>query len=142
MQPALVLSLINDTENDGLLEMGEILGLDFNADLAVLSACNTASGSGEEDRGEGFAGLTRSFMYAGTRSLLVTEWSVESSTARTLVRATFSKLKEGHPKGTALALAKREVISSNTLITYGSDRLISLAHPFFWAPYVLVGEIR
>jgi len=58
------------------------------------------------------------------------------------VRATFSKLKEGHPKGTALALAKREVISSNTLITYGPDRLISLAHPFFWAPYVLVGEIR
>ena len=141
-QPALVLSLVNDAENDGLLEMGEILGLDFNADLAVLSACNTASGSGEEDRGEGFAGLTRSFMYAGTRSLLVTEWSVESSTARTLVRTTFSKIKEGHPKAKALALAKREVISSNALITYGRDRLISIAHPFFWAPYILVGEIR
>jgi CHAT domain-containing protein len=142
VQPALVLSLVNDAENDGLLEMGEILGLDFNADLAVLSACNTASGTGEEDRGEGFAGLTRSFMYAGTRSLLVTEWSVESSAARTLVRTTFAKIKEGHPKANALALAKREVISSNTLITYGPDRLISIAHPFFWAPYVLVGEIR
>jgi CHAT domain-containing protein/predicted negative regulator of RcsB-dependent stress response len=142
MQPGLVFSLVNDPENDGLLEMGEILGLDFNADLAVLSACNTASGGGEEDRGEGFSGLTRSFMYAGTKSLLVTDWSVESSTARTLVQVTFSKIKEGHAKAKALALAKREVIAGNALITFGHNRLISKAHPFFWAPYVLVGEIR
>ncbi|HBZ56829.1 MAG TPA: hypothetical protein DEO88_15610 [Syntrophobacteraceae bacterium] len=141
-QPALVFSSVNDPENDGLLEMGEILGLDFNADLAVLSACNTASGSGEEDRGEGFAGLTRSFMYAGARSLLVTEWSVESTSARTLVQTTFSKIKEGHPKAEALAMAKREAISSNALISYGRDRMVSIAHPFFWAPYVLVGETR
>lgn len=141
-QPALVFSFVNDPENDGLLEMGEILGLDFNADLAVLSACNTASGSGEEDRGEGFAGLTRSFMYAGARSLLVTEWSVESSSAKMLVQATFSRIKEGQPKAMALALAKRDLMASGTLMTFGSDRQVSIAHPYFWAPYVLVGEIR
>jgi CHAT domain-containing protein len=141
-QPALVFSFVGDPENDGLLEMGEILGLDFNADPAVLSACNTASGSGGDDRGEGFAGLTRSFMYAGTRGLLVTQWSVESSSAKMLVEATFSKIRQGHPKAEALALAKRELITSNALLAFGPNLRVAVAHPFFWAPYILVGELR
>jgi CHAT domain-containing protein len=141
-QPALAFSFVNDPENDGLLEMGEIFGLDLNADLAVLSACNTASGGGEEDRGEGFAGLTRSFMYAGARSLLVTQWGVETSSARRLVQATFSGIKQGRAKTTALALAKRELIGSDRLLQFAPDLRVSEAHPFFWAPYILVGEVR
>ena len=114
----------------------------LNAELAVLSACNTASGSGEEDRGEGFAGLTRSFMYAGARSLLVTQWSVETSSARRLVEATFSGLKQGRAKTLALAVAKRDFIGSDRLIQFGPDLRVSEAHPFFWAPYILVGEVH
>lgn len=140
-QPALALSFIGDQENDGLLEMSEILGLDLNADLVVLSACNTASGAGEEDRGEGFAGLTRSFMYAGARSLFVTQWSVESSSAKTLVQSTFRQMSAAS-KVEALAQAKRDMIESQQSIQFSPNLRVSLAHPFFWAPYILVGEAR
>ena len=139
IQPALALSFINDPENDGLLEMGEILGLDLNADMVVLSACNTASGGGEKDHGEGFAGLTRSFMYAGGRSLLVTQWSVESSSAKTLVQNTFRKAKN-RTIGNALALSKRAMIKFGVPIRISSEISVSTSHPFFWAPYILVGE--
>jgi CHAT domain-containing protein len=140
-QPALALSFVGDPDNDGLLEMSEILGLDLNADLAVLSACNTASGSGDEDRGEGFAGLTRSFMYAGARSLFVTQWSVESSSAKKLVQTTFRQMKNAS-KAEALAQAKRNMIASKEHVQFSPGLKVSLAHPFFWAPYILVGEAR
>ncbi len=138
-QPALALSFVGDPENDGMLEMGEILGLDLNADLVVLSACNTASGSGGEDRGEGFAGLTRSFMYAGAKSLLVTQWSVESSSAARLVQSTFARMADS-PGSEALARAKRDMISGDVRMRISQDTEISLSHPFFWAPYILVGD--
>jgi CHAT domain-containing protein/TolA-binding protein len=140
-QPALALSFVGDQNNDGLLEMGEILGLDLNADLVVLSACNTASGSGKDDHGEGFAGLTRSFMYAGAKSLFVTQWSVESSSAKTLVQTTFTKAQETS-KGEALALSKRTMVENGELIEFDADLSASLAHPYFWAPYILVGEAQ
>lgn len=138
-QPALALSFVNDPENDGLLEMGEILGLDLNADLVVLSACNTASGGGDQDQGEGFAGLTRSFMYAGAESLVVTLWSVESGSAKTLVQKMFQKAGDGS-FGNALAAAKRDMIRAGTPVRPTPDVSLSVAHPIFWAPYVLVGE--
>jgi CHAT domain-containing protein len=140
-QPALALSFVGDQNNDGLLEMGEILGLDLNADLIVLSACNTASGTGENDHGEGFAGLTRSFMYAGAKSLFVTQWSVESSSAKTLVQTTFQKAQETS-KGEALALSRRAMIESGEVIEFDAELSASLAHPYFWAPYILVGEAQ
>ena len=76
--------------------MSEVLGLDINTDLVVLSACNTA---GEKpNQGEGFVGLTRSFLYAGTRRLLVSHWSVGSESTRDLMVATFTQLQAGqHP---------------------------------------------
>ncbi|GAK59048.1 TPR repeat protein [Candidatus Vecturithrix granuli] len=140
-QPALALSFVGDPGNDGLLEMSEILGLDLNADLVVLSACNTASGTGEEDRGEGFAGLTRSFMYAGARSLFVTQWSVESSSAKTLVQTTFRQMSAAS-KVEALAQAKRDMIKGQKSVQFSPNLRVSLAHPLFWAPYILVGETR
>ncbi|MFH0726623.1 MAG: CHAT domain-containing protein [Pseudomonadota bacterium] len=140
-QPSLALSFVNDRENDGFLEMGEILGLDLNAKLVVLSACNTAGGSGEADRGEGFAGLTRSFMYAGARSLLVTQWSVESGSAKMLVQKVFTNMGQ-YSVGKALALAKRDMIRGGRAIEFSDRVSASLAHPFFWGPYILVGEMK
>ncbi|MCW5209313.1 CHAT domain-containing protein, partial [Desulfobulbus sp. US1] len=98
-------------------------------------------GSGKDDHGEGFAGLTRSFMYAGARSLFVTQWSVESSSARTLVRNTFNQMRT-QLKGDALALSKREMIKSRELLKFGENLSASPAHPYFWAPYILVGEAK
>jgi CHAT domain-containing protein len=141
VQPALVLSFSGDPENDGLLEMSEILGLDLRADLVVLSACNTAGGSGGKDRGEGFAGLTRSFMYAGTDSLAVTLWSVESQSAATLMGDFYRGLND-KPRSEALSEAKRAMISQADPVRITPDIVITRAHPFFWAPFILVGDTR
>lgn len=138
-QPGLAFSFVGDPENDGLLEMGEIQGLNLDADLVVLSACNTAAGGGENDRGEGFSGLTRSFMYAGSNSLLVTQWSVESSTAKRLVQQIFTQAKT-QPIGDAIAASKRTMIRIGAPLGLSTEIAVSTAHPLFWAPYILVGE--
>ncbi|MFW6180614.1 MAG: tetratricopeptide repeat protein [Spirochaetota bacterium] len=167
-EPSLALTLAGAGEGmDGFLSMNEVLGLDLNADLVVLSACNT-SGRGEQaGKGEGFAGLTRSFMYAGARSLLVTHWSVESRAARDLMVLTFRALqgtpqgdahsvktgdapavkmgdapagKSGGPASKARALRRARLEMKDSTRTLEGGRELSLAHPFFWAPFVLVGE--
>lgn len=139
VQPALALSFVGDPENDGLLEMGEVLGLDLHADLVVLSACNTVLAPNAQDRGEGFAGLTRSFMYAGARAVVVTLWSVASDTTRDLMSMVYRQLGQGQ-RALALAQAKRELITHASSVPLGDGHDVSTAHPFFWAPFILVGE--
>ena len=96
-QPALVLSLVGDLSGeDGLLTMKEVIeDVELDADLVALSACNTAGPSAEANNGEGFAGLTRAFMYAGARSLLVSHWSVDSLSTEALMTGTFRNIKGG-----------------------------------------------
>src|SRR5690606_12703423 len=81
-QPALALSApeVAGIDGDGLLAMDEILGLKLDADWVVLSACNT--GSGANAGAEAASGLGRAFFYAGTRALLLTNWSVHSASAK------------------------------------------------------------
>src|SRR5690606_2616099 len=83
-QPALALSSprLAGNDGDGLLTMEEILGLKLNAEWVVLSACNTATGEGAG--AEAVSGLGRAFFYAGTRTLLVSNWPVETTSARAL----------------------------------------------------------
>ena len=91
--------------------------------------------------GEGFAGLARSFMYAGSKALLVTHWSVESQAARDLMVKTFKQMKkESRPD--ALRNAKLDMKRSSRPLNENSKIKLSLSHPFFWAPFVLVGEGR
>jgi CHAT domain-containing protein len=139
IQPAIALSFIGDPDNDGLLEVSEILGLDLRANLVVLSACNTGRSSAPEDRGEGFAGLTRSFMFAGADSLVVSLWSVESQSAATLMGDFYAGLKT-KTKAKALSDAKRAMIGAARAVPFGPHLQVSTAHPFFWAPFILVGE--
>lgn len=141
VQPALALSFVGDPKNDGLLEMSEILGLDLKARLVVLSACNTGRSSAPEDKGEGFAGLTRSFMYAGAESVVVTLWSVESESAVQLMGNFYSALQHKN-KAIALADAKRAMITGGGSLPLGQSFKLPLSHPFFWAPYVLVGDAK
>lgn len=135
-QPALVLTLVGDTAGeDGLLTMSEVMGLKMNADLVVLSACNTAGEKVESRNGEGFAGLTRAFMHAGARGLLVSHWSVESLATRDLITDFFQRQKAGAATSDALAGAQADIRNSR------DERLqLSRAHPFFWAPFVHVGD--
>ena len=135
-QPALVLTLVGDLAGeDGLLTMTEVMGLKMNADLVVLSACNTAGERVETRNGEGFAGLTRAFMHAGARGLLVSHWSVESLATRDLITDFFRRQKAGATTADALSAAQADIRVSR------DERLqVSRAHPFFWAPFVHVGD--
>jgi len=136
-EPALALTLIdNPPGRDGFLTMSEVLGLDLNSELILLSACNTSGKGDKTGSGEGFVGLTRSFMYAGSKSLLVTHWSVESEAARDLMVDTFRNMnKEAKPE----ALRKAKLSMKRSIRQMGKEK-VSLSHPFFWAPFVLVGE--
>ncbi len=138
-QPALALTLTGDLQGeDGLLSMKEVIeDVELSADLVVLSACNTAGETGATSNGEGFAGLTRAFMYAGAKQLMVSHWSVESSATQALVTGVFREVKAGKAPADALALAQQALEATS----FTSDgRSFSRAHPFFWAPFVVVGE--
>jgi CHAT domain-containing protein/tetratricopeptide (TPR) repeat protein len=138
-QPALALTLVGDLKGeDGLLTMKEVIeDLELNAELVALSACNTAGESVQANNGEGFAGLTRAFMYAGARGLLVSHWSVDSHSTRALMTSTFRNIRQGMPGYSAVSEAQRQLIAGR--YTSGAYHF-SRAHPFFWAPFVFVGD--
>lgn len=138
-QPALALTLVGDLlGEDGLLTMKEIIeDLELDAELVALSACNTAGDSAEANNGEGFAGLTRAFMYAGARSLLVSHWSVDSLSTQALMTTTFRNIKNGMAPIGAMSAAQRGLRTDG--YTNGQYHF-SRAHPFFWAPFVYVGD--
>jgi CHAT domain-containing protein len=141
-QPALALSAPNvaDVDGDGLLTMGEILGLRLNADWVVLSACNT--GAAAAAGAEAASGLGRAFFYAGTRALLVTNWSVHSDSARELVTDLFRRqsLDPNLTRAEALRQAMVELIDHGSWKGPSGQVLFSYAHPLFWAPYSIIGD--
>ena len=138
-QPALALATPEDGGEDGLLTLSEIMGLRLNADLVVLSACNTAAGDGAG--AEAISGLARGFLYAGARALLVSGWPVETTSARLLTTKLFERQKK---ENTTWPEALRR--ASLTLAEEGVYRLkdgraaFSYAHPLFWAPFFIVGS--
>ena len=145
LQPSLVLSQagVSPEEarkgDEGFLQMNEILNLKLNADLVTLSACKT--GLGERLEGEGLVGLTRSFMYAGTPSVLVSLWNVADKSTPIFMNRFYSNLRDGMKKGEALREAKRWMFenSSHVEVEDGYRNVVTHDHPYFWAPFVLVG---
>ena len=138
-QPALALTLVGDLKGeDGLLTMKEVIeDLELNADLVALSACNTAGETAQANNGEGFAGLTRAFMYAGAKGLLVSHWSVDSLSTQALMTATFRNIKSGMGALPAVSDAQKQLLGGG----YSRDGFyFSRAHPFFWAAFVYVGD--
>lgn len=141
-QPALALSApaLSDSDGDGLLTMEEILSLKLDADWVVLSACNTAAGAGAG--AEAASGLGRAFFYAGTRALLVTNWSVHSQSARELVADLF-KRQADDPKltrGEALRQAMMALADGPGYLGADGKTEFAYAHPLFWAPYSIIGD--
>ena len=143
-QPALALSapdVANDPGNDGLLTMGEILGLKLDADWVVLSACNTGSADGAG--AEAVSGLGRAFFYAGTRALLVSNWPVETTSAVALTSELFKRwaANDNLSRAEALRQSMHALIEGPGFIDIESGKIIfSYAHPIFWAPFSLVGD--
>ena len=143
-QPALALSspkVSGNPNEDGLLTMGEILSLRLDADWVVLSACNTGAGDGAG--AEAFTGLGRAFFYAGTRAVLLSNWPVETTSARMLTTDIFRR-QAGNSKTTraqALRQAMLGVIDGDGYVDPSSgETVFSFAHPIFWAPFSLVGD--
>lgn len=115
-----------EREQDGFLTMSEVMGLKLNADIAALTACST--GVGKNLTGEGVMGMGRAFQYAGARTVLMSLWSVAEVSTVLLTEKFFTHVKEGKDKLEALRLARADV------------RKAGYEHPFFWAPFILVGE--
>jgi CHAT domain-containing protein len=141
-QPALALSApsLSGSEGDGLLTMEEILSLKLDADWVVLSACNTGAGAGAG--AEAASGLGRAFFYAGTRALLVTNWSVHSQSAKDLVTDLF-KRQADDPKltrGEALRQAMMALMDGKGFTDASGNTEFAYAHPLFWAPYTIIGD--
>ncbi len=130
-EPCLALSLYGDPEEDGFLEMGEIFGLTLNAEMVTLSACQT----GVEDptgAAQGISGLARAFFYAGAPRLTVSLWSVSDEATSELMSGFYGNLQAGTPSHLdALTAARRSLLVSPRF-----------AHPYFWAPFILIGEWR
>jgi CHAT domain-containing protein/tetratricopeptide (TPR) repeat protein len=124
-QPALVLSRSADGGEDGFLTMDDVFGLHLDADLVVLSACDT--GLGEEVPGEGIVGLTRAFLHAGTRSAVVSLWRVEDASTCAFMVAFYDHLGKGEDKATALASAR-------------AASRVDFPRPVCWAPFIVIGE--
>ncbi len=127
-QSALVLSLVGDGREDGLLQVHEIDDLALDADLVMLSACETALGANV--RGEGLLGLARAFFQAGARRLVASLWKVADCSAAELSADLFRRLGGSRPPEEAEALRRAKL---RLLESPGH------AHPYHWAPFVLVG---
>ncbi len=143
-EPGLVTSL--GPQGDGLLEASEIVGLDLDAELVVMSACDTGAGAGQAGSeligfrgaggsyaagGESLNGLARSFFFAGARNVLSTHWSVDDRATQELMVGFYKGFAGAEGATIAEALRQSEV----TLIDGGE-----LSHPFFWAPFAIIGD--
>ena len=119
-----------------MLTTDRILGLNLDADLVVLSACNSG-GPGGTTAGESLSGLARAFFYAGARSMLVTHWSVNDQAAAYLVTETLRRMRAAGDSGAAEAMRGAELsLLDAAMKAPGSPA----AHPFFWAPFAVIGE--
>jgi CHAT domain-containing protein len=135
--PALVTSF-GDAKSDGLLSFSEVAQLRLDANLVVLSACDTAAGvrdeglarsAGQEEAGATLEGLVRAFLTANARAVLATYWQVSAEKeSDEFIRAFYARARTG-TMGEAMQDAQRALIAQP-----------AYSHPFYWAPYFLVGD--
>jgi CHAT domain-containing protein len=119
---------------DGFLQAYEILRCQLRARLVVMSACETARGP--LGRGEGLVGLVSAFLQAGAHSVLATQWSIDESAAE-LMASFYKAFTGGEDAARALREAKLDLLKKR--LSFAGTK-VSLAHPFFWAPFVLIGS--
>jgi len=126
----IVLTMVdrNGTTKNGVMALPDIYSLDLSAELTVLSACQSALG--KDIKGEGFVGLTHSFMAAGSKSVVASLWKVDDRATAALMRQLYkSMLQKGMTPAAALRAAKLEI-----------RREKQWSAPYYWAGFVLQGE--
>jgi CHAT domain-containing protein len=134
-EPALVLTPpdASSPQDDGLLTASEIAGMDLAADWVILSACNTAAGTGGANGGGGatYGGLARAFQLAGARSLLLSHWPVRDDAAAFLSVETLRRAEAGSGRAEALRAAQLQLVR-------GQTGMAGETSPAVWAPFVLI----
>jgi CHAT domain-containing protein len=134
-EPALVLSppatAASAAESDGLLTASEIAGFKLNADLVVLSACNTAAAGGSHFGGAALQGLADAFFNAGAHEVLASHWEVPSKETTRLMTGVFEGLARDPTGDVAEALRQSQL----ALIAQTES-----SHPFYWAAFTLIGD--
>lgn len=122
------IALASDSQNDGFLQSDEILDLKLNADLVVVSACDTGRG---QLTGDGVVGLSRSIMAAGVPNVMVTLWSTSDESTALLMEEFYRLYSQNPNKAQALRQAMLKTME-----------VADYSHPVFWAPFNLVGQAR
>jgi CHAT domain-containing protein len=120
---------------DGWLTTLDIFDLQLNASMVTLSACRT--GQSVVAEGDELMGLMRAFLSAGAASVVLGLWTVEDRSAAQLMERFYRKLAAGWSKGAALRQAQLQLIAGRNS---DDDVEVAYAHPYFWAPFFLVGE--
>jgi CHAT domain-containing protein len=131
LRSKLIFSQSADTTDDGFLHAYELYNLRLNAELAVLSACNT--GFGPLSEGEGVTSLSRAFSYAGCKSIVMSLWPAQDKSTLDIMSLFYKGLSEGLSKDQALRQAKLQYLAN-------ADDLF--ASPFFWANFVVSGSTQ
>lgn len=124
---SIVLSLGNNSAEDGLLQMREIFNLKLNSDLVTLSSCQT--GLGQYIKGEGIEGLCRAFFYAGASSALISLWAVHDQASYQFMERYYLHLRSSNSIMDSLQKAKLEMIGSDVF-----------SHPYYWAGFIVTGN--
>jgi CHAT domain-containing protein len=114
----------------------EVLNLRLDADLVILSACNTGGPAGAGG-GEALSGLARAFFYAGARGLMVTHWAVDDTASAFTIADALRRQQAGATSAAALRGAQLAILDEA-----GKRLPAAYAHPFYWAPFALIGEGR
>lgn len=138
-EPAIVTSAPRNAPDasGALLKASDLAQIKLDADLVILSACNSGGPDGKLGGGESLSSLARSFFYGGARALLITHWEVSDQAATFMIADTLRLLRENPGAGTAVALQSAQV---DVLDRAGKGLPAEFAHPFYWAPFALIGQ--
>lgn len=131
MYSKLVFYLDKDSLEDGFLNTYELFNMELNAELAVLSACNT--GTGELKQGEGIMTIARGFLYAGVPSIVMSLWKISDESSQIIMESFYKYLKKNYKKDRALQKAKLDYLESADNFT---------ANPYFWAGCINIGSTK
>jgi len=150
-EPALLLSY--EAKEDGFLKTSEVMQLKMDADLTVLSACNT--GNGKYYRGEGLTGISRAFMVAGSKQVIASLWPVDSYATTEMMVRLYKEINKGKSVEKALydsqqAYRKsKKAVSTNQTgralkltksMKFSSRQFAGRHNPFYWSPFILISS--
>jgi CHAT domain-containing protein/tetratricopeptide (TPR) repeat protein len=128
----LLFSLIDENGNqrEGFLRLNEIYNMKLNAEVVVLSACDTALG--KEIKGEGLVGITRGFMYSGAKSVIASLWQVDDRATSDLMKRLYEKmLKENLSPSNALRQAQLLMLKNK-----------ATSNPYYWSAFTIQGDVK